>query len=123
LRVSGIEPNLLTHERETALYRIVQEALNNVAKHARARNVVVLLQRRSDHVSLVVEDDGVGFGREQVFAARDKQLGVVGMRERAWLLGGTLDVESQLGHGTAVVARIPALVRPEFTNPNNKFPQ
>jgi two-component system sensor histidine kinase DegS len=97
--------------------RIVQEALNNVAKHARARNVVIFLQRWSDHVSLIVEDDGVGFDREQVFAARDKQLFVVGMRERALLLDGTLDVGSQVGHGTTVIACVPCAGGPEVTNP------
>jgi PAS domain S-box-containing protein len=109
LHVDGIEANLLTDEHKTALYRIVQEALNNVAKHARARNVVVLLQRRADDVWLTVEDDGAGFDTEQVLPARDRRLGVVGMRERASLLGGTLDVESKPGQGTTVVARIPAV--------------
>jgi signal transduction histidine kinase len=59
-------------------------------------------------VSLIVEDDGVGFETERIVAGVAKQLGLVGMRERASLLGGTLDVESQPGRGTTVVARIPA---------------
>jgi signal transduction histidine kinase len=71
--------------------------------------VVVLLQRRADDVWLTVEDDGAGFDTEQVLPARDRRLGVVGMRERASLLGGTLDVESKPGQGTTVVARIPAV--------------
>jgi signal transduction histidine kinase len=108
LHVSGMEANRLTTERETALYRIIQEALNNVAKHAHARNVSIALQCWSDRVSLIVEDDGVGFDRERIVASVDKQLGLVGMRERVSLLGGTLDVESQPGCGTTVVARIPA---------------
>jgi len=108
LHVSGMEANRLTTERETALYRVMQEALNNVAKHAHARHVIIALQCWSDRVSLIVEDDGVGFDSERIVAAVDKQLGLVGMRERALLLGGTLDVESQPGRGTTVVARIPA---------------
>ena len=108
VHVSGIEPNVLKKEDEIGLYRIAQEALNNVAKHARARNVAILLQRRSDQGWLIVEDDGVGFDTHQVFAARHRGLGVVGMRERASLLGGTLDVESSPGRGTTLVARIPA---------------
>lgn len=110
VHVEEIAASLLTNEHETALYRIVQEALNNVAKHASARNVVILLQSRSDQVWLIVEDDGVGFEPDRALGARDKRLGVVGMRERASLFGGTLDVESNLGHGTTVVARIPAQV-------------
>jgi PAS domain S-box-containing protein len=108
MHVSGMEASHLTHELDIALYRVMQEALNNVAKHARARNVAVVLQRRSDHVSLIVEDDGAGFDTEQAFDGRDKRLGLVGMRERVALLGGTIDVESQPGHGTTVIARIPA---------------
>jgi PAS domain S-box-containing protein len=111
VHVNGNDVNRLTEERETALYRITQEALNNVAKHAHARHVSIVLQRAPHHVSLIVEDDGVGFDHERVTAAHDKQLGLVGMRERASLLGGTLDVESAPGHGTTVLARIPALVR------------
>jgi PAS domain S-box-containing protein len=107
VHVSGIETDVLPKEHEIGLYRIAQEALNNVAKHARARNVAVLLQRRSDQVWLIVEDDGVGFDTAQVFAARGTRLGVAGMRERASLLGGTLDVESNPGRGTTLVARIP----------------
>jgi signal transduction histidine kinase len=108
LHVSGMEANRLTTERETALYRVMQEALNNVAKHAHARQVIIALQCWSDRVSLIVEDDGVGFETERIVAGVAKQLGLVGMRERASLLGGTLDVESQPGRGTTVVARIPA---------------
>jgi signal transduction histidine kinase len=108
LHVSGMEANRLTTERETALYRVMQEALNNVAKHAHARHVIIALQCWSDRVSLIVEDDGVGFETERIVAGVAKQLGLVGMRERASLLGGTLDVESQPGRGTTVVARIPA---------------
>jgi signal transduction histidine kinase len=108
LHVSRMEANRLTTERETALYRVMQEALNNVAKHAHARQVIIALQCWSDRVSLIVEDDGVGFETERIVAGVAKQLGLVGMRERASLLGGTLDVESQPGRGTTVVARIPA---------------
>jgi signal transduction histidine kinase len=101
----------LTEEIETALYRIMQEALNNVAKHARASHASVVLQRTADHVTLIVEDTGAGFETEHAFAARDKRLGLAGMRERATLLTGTLAVESRPGEGTTVIARIPARLR------------
>jgi signal transduction histidine kinase len=106
LHASGLEPGRLTNEIDTALYRITQEALINVAKHARAGNVAVLLDGRSGRVSLIVEDDGLGFDMKQPIE-RPSRFGLVGMRERASLLGGTLDIESHPGRGTTVVARIP----------------
>ena len=95
---------------ETNLYRIVQEALNNAAKHAYASRADVLLDRRGSDIVLVVEDDGVGFdpvAKEQ----SDRGLGLVGMRERAKLIGGSLEIESACGHGTTVFVRAP-LVAP-----------
>ena len=103
----GLAPVDLTDEIETALYRIGQEALNNVAKHSQARNVAILIDRRSDRVSLIVEDDGIGFDTAARMGSRQR-FGLVGMRERATLLGGTLDVESSPGNGTTLAVRIPA---------------
>jgi PAS domain S-box-containing protein len=105
LHATGIERGRLTDEIDTALYRIAQEALNNVAKHAQAANVAILLDGRPNRVSLIVEDDGIGVDVESVGPRH--RFGVVGMRERAKLLGGTLDIESHSGKGTTVVARIP----------------
>ena len=103
----GIGEERLTSEIETALYRIAQEALNNVSKHARAANVNILLERRADSISLVVEDDGIGFDAEEMFGANDQRLGLVGMRERAALVGGTTEVESHPEEGTAIIVRLP----------------
>jgi chemotaxis family two-component system sensor kinase Cph1 len=69
-------------------------------------------------VSLFVEDDGIGFDSQLEPDARDQPLGLLGMRERASILGGTLEVESHLDRGTIVFARIPALVRPAVTKPH-----
>jgi signal transduction histidine kinase len=107
LHTSGMEKDRLTSEIETVLYRIMQEALTNIAKHAGAENVDILLERRNNHISLIVEDDGVGFEAEQAFGAGDKGLGLIGMRERAALVGGTLEIESSMGNGATVVVRIP----------------
>ena len=107
LHTSGMEKDRLTSEIETVLYRIMQEALTNIAKHAGAEHVDMLLERRNDHISLIVEDDGVGFEAEQAFGAGDKGLGLIGMRERAALVGGTLEIESSMGNGATVVVRIP----------------
>jgi len=91
---------------ETALYRIVQEALTNVIKHSRASRVSVLVTRKGDSVAAVVEDDGVGFTPDEV---RDGGLGLVGMRERIALLGGRLTVESEPERGTTLVAEVPVV--------------
>lgn len=106
---TGIQVNLFCHlpERlpeahETALYRVIQEALTNVARHAGAREVSVILQQDEDEVSLVVEDDGRGFTQ----GARPG-LGLLGMRERVELLGGQFQVESLEDLGTTLYARIP----------------
>lgn len=103
----GLRREASTSEIDTMLYRIAQEALNNVAKHAGAASVTILLEGRTDAVSLIIEDDGVGFDAENTSAADDKGLGLVGMRERAALVGGTAEVESQPGEGTRVIVRIP----------------
>ena len=102
----------ITSEIETALYRIGQEALNNVAKHAQARDATVLLERSAGRISLIVEDDGIGFDVEQRLGVRQR-FGLTGMRERALLLGGEFDIESTPGKGTTVVARIPLSPRLE----------
>lgn len=108
LHTVGMGKDRLTHEIETALYRVTQEALTNVAKHARAENVDVILERRSDSVSVLIEDDGIGFDAERAFGADEKGFGLIGMRERAALAGGVLRIESGAGRGATVVVRIPA---------------
>ena len=94
----------LPTETETALYRIVQEALTNVLKHAAATRVLVRLSQSEKSVVLLVQDDGKGFEQESV---RDGGLGLVGMRERVALLGGRLTVESSEGGGTLLKAEVP----------------
>jgi signal transduction histidine kinase len=93
----------LPPEIETALYRIVQESLTNVVKHARARRVSLVLQRRPRAVSIVIEDDGAGFDPS---ALDDHGLGLVGMRERLALVGGRLEVESSAGRGTTIAVEV-----------------
>lgn len=105
LHAKGLEAGGLSNDTETALYRIVQEALNNVVKHSQATNVAILLDQSADRVSLIIEDDGVGFNVDQRFQAH--RFGITGMRERTALLAGTFDIESSPGHGTTVAVRIP----------------
>jgi two-component system CheB/CheR fusion protein len=103
---TGMDKDRPAPEVETCLYRIAQEALNNTYKHARASRVDVLLERRDHHVVLIVEDDGAGFKLDEAAEAHDG-LGLIGMRERAMLVGGTLEIESEPLKGTTVFARVP----------------
>jgi len=101
----NLEHIRLSPEIETSLYRIVQEALTNVARHAQARSVSVLLQARDGQIVATVEDDGKGFDPAQVQAKG--RLGLFGMQERAAMLGGSLNIESAPGRGTTVFVKIP----------------
>jgi signal transduction histidine kinase len=94
----------LPSEVETTLYRIVQESMTNIAKHAGARRVSVLLVRRGGAVTALVEDDGHGFGAEDELRGG---IGLSGMRERLALLDGRLTIESARGTGTSLVAEVP----------------
>jgi signal transduction histidine kinase len=96
----------LPAEAELVLYRIVQEALSNVAKHANASQVLVRLSRRGRTLRLLVEDDGCGFDVEATKHSRESGLGLFGMEERLALVGGTLWVDSALGGGTRVSAEV-----------------
>jgi signal transduction histidine kinase len=108
LHTTGLTTDRLASEIETTLYRIAQEALNNIAKHARASHVEIILERRADQVSLIVEDDGVGF---DAGAADDERrgFGLLGMQERAALVGATLQIESSPGEGTTIFVRMPTV--------------
>jgi two-component system, NarL family, sensor kinase len=108
VRVTNVESLPLHTELE--LYRIAQEALTNVRKHARARSVVIALRRRGEVLSLSIKDDGHGFVRGVQSAAAKGDgsgQGIVGMRERARLLGGRLEISSAPDKGTSVLARVP----------------
>jgi signal transduction histidine kinase len=106
---TGMDDQRLPPEVEITLYRIAQEALTNVARHANASHASVLLQRRKGTVVLVVDDDGVGFDVAEVMASPEERerLGLYGMEERALLVGGRLSVESRPGDSTTILAEIP----------------
>ena len=110
---SGFDGERLQLEVETNLYRILQEALQNVHKHAGADRVDVLLERRGDAAVLIVEDNGKGYNAErEVARGSSKGMGVVNMRERAALVGGSLEIESTPGKGTTVFVRVPCEAGP-----------
>jgi signal transduction histidine kinase len=98
------ELDSLPDDHRTCLYRVVQEALTNCSRHARARHVLVKIQRAPNAVVAMVSDDGVGFDPTR---ARGRGLGLVGMEERVRELGGTLNIATQQGRGSRITARIP----------------
>jgi len=93
-------------ETATTIYRLAQEALNNVVKHARTERVDIVLEHSHDSVSLIIEDHGVGFDPAAI-EATNQGFGLIGMRERASLAGGQLQIESGAGRGTTVILRLP----------------
>jgi PAS domain S-box-containing protein len=103
----GLEEDRLPNEIESILYRVTQEALTNIAKHAGALNVAIVLEHRNNHVSLIVEDDGNGFDIEQEHNTQQRGAGLIGMHERVTLVGGTVGIESTRGDGVTVIIRIP----------------
>ena len=106
-RAAGVLTGALTPEAEVACYRVAQEALNNVIKHAHATRADVILEVRDNHVVLVVEDDGVGFDPAAI-AGGENGIGLAGMKERAAIIGATLQVESAPGRGAAIFLRVPS---------------
>ena len=115
----GLASSRFATEVETCVYRVVQEALTNIAKHARATRVGVVVTRPLGGLSVVIEDDGAGFEPAQVPSGR---LGLLGMRERAGLVGGTLGVESRPGAGTTLTLRIPAHAALEAPDSSEDMP-
>ena len=105
----GFSQQRLSPETEIAIYRIVQEALTNVAKHAEAKKTSVLLEVRDSSVVAIVEDDGKGFDTKQDsdLTSVKNQLGLYGMYERAKLIGGRITIESQPGMGTTIFVEAP----------------
>jgi signal transduction histidine kinase len=105
----GLEGVRLPAPVETALYRIVQEALTNVAQHANATEVGLLLEARAGAVVAIVEDDGCGFDASRLVPGEmaERWLGLSGMRERAELLGGRLTIESTPEIGTTLFVEVP----------------
>lgn len=107
--VAGMDDTRLSPETETAVYRIIQEALTNVVRHSEATEASVVLERRTDSIIAIVEDNGQGFKVDQMLDStmRDRSLGLYGMHERAGLVGALLTIESTPGSGTSVFVEVP----------------
>src|SRR5262249_4016348 len=109
---AGLTPELITDladerlppELETACFRVAQEALTNMARHAKAHRVRIVLRRQEQELRLIVADDGAGFdvAEARSRASRGQSLGLLGMQERALLTGGEVEVVSSPGRGTEV---------------------
>ena len=87
----------------------IQETLNNAIRHARATTVAIKFTKRKNNIEIAIEDDGIGFDREEVVqrAKRGEHLGLLGMTERARSVGGTIDIDSRPGKGSRIEVRIP----------------
>jgi len=113
----------LPAEMETALYRIVQEALTNIAKHAHAQHVGIVVEEDAHTVSATITDDGRGFDMSQIQktpgSGQERGWGLVGMYERTHLLDGTLSIDSAPGTGTTIRSCIPL---PTTFSPETKGP-
>jgi two-component system, chemotaxis family, sensor kinase Cph1 len=105
----AIKEQRLSPNIETTLYRVLQEAITNIARHANATRVAVILEVREKEVSMIVEDNGRGFHPNEAAASHtpSKHLGLLGIRERLSLVSGTLEVESAPGKGCTLYIRVP----------------
>ena len=121
-QTSGSIPEHFDPQAEIALYRITQEALSNVAKHAQATEVTVQLSGEGNVIALSVKDNGKGFEMEKARTMRngDQGLGLVSMKERAELLGGTFGIESQRNYGTKIHVKIPLNFHEENQDTNRR---
>ena len=116
-----VDAQRLSPETETALYRVIQEAINNIARHAAARNVEIMLDLKGDLAMVTILDDGIGFdmaelnvvsiedlnGKDLQVTENTRGLGLLGMQERIGLLGGDLEIDSMPGSGTRIYINVP----------------
>ncbi|MFC4262730.1 PAS domain S-box protein [Ferruginibacter yonginensis] len=110
---SGIQSKIISNITEinigadvaTGLFRIFQESLTNVSRHAKATQVITNFMKYDDHITLIIEDNGIGF--KEVEIANKKTLGLLGMKERVLLINGTYEINGQSGKGTSVIITVP----------------
>lgn len=109
LYMENIKEIRMSSEIEISVYRIIQEALTNVAKYAKAENVSIIINQNNNLLTVIIEDDGVGFDAEKVLKRDPSKynLGLHGMLERTAFIGGKLTIESEPGKGTSIFVKIP----------------
>ena len=105
----GLQENEVSVPLKTAIYRLIQEALNNIAKHSKADLVHLSLQTMENRIELIIKDNGIGFGLEEILSSEKpkKGLGLNSMRERTELSGGVFVIETTPGAGTMIRANWP----------------
>ncbi|QSO49693.1 sensor histidine kinase [Alicyclobacillus mengziensis] len=101
----SVESNLIAPAKQVALYRLIQEILNNMKKHAQAKTITLDVVQESHELLITIRDDGVGFDPSYIPPGH---YGLIGMKERALYLGGTLDIHSVIREGSTFVIRVPA---------------
>lgn len=107
LKISSNFPRL-PRSMEIVIYRVVQEALSNAARHSQANKVKIYLQFEQQSISLIIKDDGIGFNIERVLEKKsNRSFGLFGIKERVSLLGGTANIKSQLNKGTEIIISLP----------------
>ncbi|MCB0108168.1 MAG: hypothetical protein KDE53_19735 [Caldilineaceae bacterium] len=122
IAIEGLEERL-PRDIELVLYRVGQEALSNVTRHAAATRISVLLRRQAGHVTLVITDDGRGFDPSAPPCEKGHGLGLLGMRERMGMIGGELAIRSTVGHGSKIVVQAPLATDPlQLVNPGGRNP-
>ncbi|WP_067621435.1 sensor histidine kinase [Alicyclobacillus acidiphilus] len=100
----SVESKSIAPARQVALYRLIQEILNNMKKHAQAKTITLTVSQENDELRITICDDGVGFDPNHIPAGH---YGLLGMKERALYLGGTLEIDSVIGEGSTFVIRVP----------------
>jgi len=105
--ITNIDEIALDPDRLTAIFRVFQETLTNVARHANATQVEVNLEKNTDTLRLQIRDNGRGISEQEIFGTRS--LGLLGMRERVYLLSGSLEIQGKPGQGTTVLVQIPLI--------------
>ena len=94
----------ISQDYEVALFRLVQESVNNAIKHGKARQIIVKLEWLRNEINVVIKDDGKGFDPGNI---REGAFGIVGMKERIDLLKGSIDINSSIGKGTVILIKVP----------------
>lgn len=107
IKVAGLGSHRLAHAMERGMYRITQEALTNVARHARATEVTVVVGLHKNQLKVMIEDNGCGFNTFSNEAGAGRHLGLQGMRERSSMMGGQFKAESTIGKGTCITVTVP----------------